>query len=342
MIFSLLHVFLNQFRSTFFIAFLILFFSGLVTPSYVQCQKVSKQELRIVQIDSIFDNVESMGFDTKGMLRYEYYFTDPTRNQLESLSEKLEKDTFETTSLQPKEDKKWHLRLKKNEIHSRESMYELEKRFRWLIYSFIVDDYDGFTISPADINAFIVPGEKFVSFIKSLENEPLFTVATNLIRKNAYDRAMVAFQECIDRHFKEDTSNFQLGNALITTHEFVKGIEYWEQARNINPHYLEAFIKLGTIFFENSHFNRALYNFQKADALKPNDDDILYNIAKCLLQLKRYNESYLYAKRALKLNRKNAFAKGVLDILKQSAVRKLRKLAGNGNKKRSGIKTYAL
>ena len=241
------------------------------------------------------------------------------------MNEKLVNDSFETISLEPIEAKKWRLHVKRNEIHSRETLYDLEKRFGWLTYNFLVDDYNGFTITPADINAFIVPGEKFIPFIKSLWNDQLFNAATDLIRKKAYDRALVAFQESIDRHFKEDTSHFQLGNALVATNEYVLGIEHWEQARNINPQYLEAFMKLGVIFFENSHFNRALYNFKKADAIKPNNDDILYNISKCLLQLERYNESYEYAKRAVKLNPKNEFVKGVLKILKTPAIRKIRK-----------------
>ena len=84
-------------------------------------------------------------------------------------------------------------------------------------------------------------------------------------------------------------------------------------------------MNLGTILFENSHFNRSLYNFQEADTIKPNDDQILYHIAETLYMLERYNESYSYAKRAVKINRKNVYAKSLLKMLKQPPIRKLRR-----------------
>jgi len=196
---------------------------------------------------------------------------------------------------------------------------------RWLVYKFLIDQYEGFTISTPETEVLSIPDEEFVSSVKSLESEPLFVAGKTLVRKKSYDRAMVTFQECIDRHYKEDTSNYYMGIALVATGEFVKGIEHWEAARDLNPRYLDAYIQLGNIFFENSHFNRALYNFQEADTLKPNDDFILYNISKTLLQLERYNASYDYAKRALKINRKNIYIKGVLDILRQPKIRKLRR-----------------
>lgn len=310
----------------------VLFIFGIARHSYAQTSKLSKEELRKVQIDSIFDEAESRGLKSTELLRYDYYFSGHIKNQLVSLQERLAKDSFETISLvpaiiarEPAEKVRWHLHVKQNGIHSRETLADLEKRFRRLMYTFLVDDYNGFSIAPVDVNALLIPDDQFLVFIKTLDNEPLFIVASDLIRKKSFDRAILAFRECGDRPYKEDTSAFQMGNALVATNEFVNGIAQWERARNLNPHYLEAFLKLGILFFENSHFSRSLYNFQKADALKPDDDEILYHISKCLLQLKRYNESYKYASRAVRLNPKNEFAKGVLDILKQPQIRKLRK-----------------
>ena len=302
-----------------------IFLVGITFPAFGQGREFSKQDLRTMAIDSIFDQTESRGLDTKSKLRYDLYFSDLTKEQLTDLLAKLEKDTFEMVFIRPEGDKNWLLRVKKNEVHSRESMIEWDKRIRKMTYSFLVDDYLGFSISPADINAFAVPKEKFVSFLRSLDNETLFNVASNLISGNANDRAILAFGECIERRYKVDTSNFQRGNAYVATNDLVQGIEHWEQARNFNPAYTEAFMKLGIIFFENSHFNRSLYNFQKAEVLKPEDDEILYYVSKCLLQLKRYHESYEYAIRARELNPKNEFVKGVIDILNQPHIRKLRK-----------------
>lgn len=317
--------FLRHFKFVVKLIFIISFINGITIQAYGQKNKLPKKDIRAARIDSIFDQADANSLDIRGVLRYEYSFTNPSQDQLQKLSVKLRKDSFETIALKVIGDKRWQLVVMKNQILTRQTMEETDKKMRSLAYQFLVDKYTGFSISKFQVNPLKVTADKFGSYIKSLDNEALFKAATYLISQKSYDRSMVAFQESIDRHYKEDTAQFQMGNALVATNEFVKGIERWENARNLNHHYLDAYLKLGDIFMENSHFNRALYNYQEADTLKPNDDVILYKIASDLIELKRYNESYKYAKRSVKLNRKNIYAKGLIEILKQPAIRKLRK-----------------
>ena len=108
-------------------------------------------------------------------------------------------------------------------------------------------------------------------------------------------------------------------------HEYVEGIEHWQNAIEINPDYLEVHLKLGNIFFENSHWQKAQHHFKEADRIKPNDDVILYNLSKSLIKIERYNEAYNTIRRAVKLNPKNIYAKAVLKQLKSPHMRKLRK-----------------
>ena len=304
---------------------LILLVTGTLFLCQAQSQQVSKKELEEIKIDSIFDQAGLHLSGTNQRLRYDYYFIDREKEPLEELKEKLVKEAFEIITLEQTEKKKWQLQAMQHQTHTRESIHEMDKHMKGLAYRFLVDQYIGFTISAADIDALKVPDEEFVPFIKSLEDDELYKVANDLLKKKSYDKAMVGFSESIDRHYKEDTASLLMGNALIATNEFVKGIEYWEQARNLNPLYLEAYLKLGIIFYENSHFKQSLYNFQEADTIKPNDDQILYHIAETLYMLERYNESYTYAKRAVKLNRKNVYAKDLLKMLRQPHIRKLRK-----------------
>jgi tetratricopeptide (TPR) repeat protein len=305
------------------IILILLFYLGCIPIGYTQSRE--KDEARKIQIDSIFKAAEASGLNTSDVLQYDYFFTDDAEKQLEALSQRLVKDSFETIGIIRVSPKTWRLQVRKNEKHSRQSLFEFEEKLRRLAYNFIVQDYSGFSISHTRVNGLIVPDDEFISFIHSLDDSTLYSVALDMIQRKKYSRALIAFDESINRQYKEDTSHFQLGNALVATNEFVKGIEHWEKARNLNPQYLEAFLNLGNIFFENSHFNRALYNFKKADELRLNNDDILYHISKCLLQLERYNEAFRYAKRAVKLNPKNVFAKSLLKILKQPAIKKLRK-----------------
>ncbi|MEP7323445.1 MAG: tetratricopeptide repeat protein [Saprospiraceae bacterium] len=304
---------------------LILLVSGIAFYGKAQPGHLSNKEIRTERIDSIFSKAESDSLDTKGILRYDYYFSNVTPGQLTKMSKKFEKDSFEAIILETKTGKEWRMVVMKNEIHSRQSILRTDKRMKSLAYLFIIDRYEGFTIAKPIVNPLKVPEASFNSFIKSLDNEALFTSANYLISHGAYDRSMLAFEESINRHFKEDTSQFQMGNALIAKNKLVKGIERWESARNLNPKYLDAYLKLGKIFYENSHYNRALYNFEKADALDPDNDQILYQLAETLYKLGRYNASYQYADRAVRLNRKNVFAKSMRDILDQPDIKKLRK-----------------
>ncbi len=304
---------------------LTVLFVGFAFHGQTQTGKLSKKEIRAARIDSIFSKAESDSLHTNGLLRYDYYFSNATPGQLKKMSKKFERDSFETIILEIKEAKEWRLILMKNEIHSRQSMLRTDKKMKSVAYQFIIDRYDGFMISKPLQNPLNVSEDSFGSFIKSLDNEALFTSANYLISHAAYDRAMLAYQESINRHFKEDTSQYQMGNALVAKNKLAKGIERWETARNLNPKYLDAYLKLGKIFFENSHFNRALYNFEKADAIDSDNDQILYQLSETLYKLGRYNASYQYAERAVRLNHKNVFAKSLLEILDQPEIKKLRK-----------------
>ena len=304
---------------------LYLMLAGMTVPLTAQSQKISKEERRVIYIDSLFDQAESNGLVTTGKLRFEYFFSDPAKEQLENLGRKLEKDSFEITFLDLTGDKRYSLGVKKNELQSRETMYDWEKKMRTVAYKFLVDDYDGFTISAIELNALAIPYEKFDSVISNLDDEVVYKAGQDLMKKKAYTKAILAFQECANRPYKADTSHFQIGNALVATKKYVEGIEHWEQARNINPKYTEAFIKLGTIFYDNSLFNRSLFNFKKAEELDPDNDQILYQIAETLYQLELYNQAYDYATRAAKINPKNIYTKNLIDMLNQPAFKKLRK-----------------
>jgi len=318
---SVLHLLFCLFK----LSIIILLIAGTNVHTNAQSQKFSKKEQREIQVDSILSQAELQLGGINQRLRYDYYFIDRDKEQLQNLSGKLTSDSFEIISLVQLEKKKWQLQAMKHQVHTRESIHEMDKHMKNLAYRLLVDDYIGFTIALADIDALMIPDEEFVPFIKSLEDELLFKVANDLLKKNSYDKAMVPLKESIDRHFKEDTANLLMGNALVATNEYVKGIEYWEKARNLNPKYLEAYMKLGIILFENSHFNQSLYNFQEADTIKPNDDQILYHIGETLYMLERYNESYTYTKRAVNVNRKNVYAKSLLKMLREQQVRKLRR-----------------
>jgi len=106
------------------ITFLILCCSARIADLSAQSHKLSKKELRIALVDSIYDAAILRGLNPKDPLQYDYYFTDATEKHIENLKEKLEQDSFEIIKLSPgdyvtQEDKIWHLQARKNKVYSR-------------------------------------------------------------------------------------------------------------------------------------------------------------------------------------------------------------------------------
>lgn len=303
---------------------LIICVTHLSLISFSQAHRPSLKDSREARIDSTFQKAENSGLNTGGILRYEFFFRDVRKEFIEDFADRLRQDSFETIAIYPS-GKEWVLRVMRNDIHTRESIDQLEKKFRLLKFKFLIDKYDGFTIHKADPDPVSVPEYEFLNYLQQLSDNDLFWVANRLYYLKAYPKALVAFNESINRKIRLDTSTFMLGSVLVATHEYVKGIEYWEKAIEINPDYLEAHMALGNIFYENSHFKQALSNFRRADVIKPNDDMIQFHIAETLYQLQRYNEAFKHAKTATRLNRKNIYAKSLLKLLKKPAIKKLRR-----------------
>ncbi len=293
--------------------------------SFTKSQNLLGKDVRIDRIDSVFTAAEKNNLQTTGVLRYEYSYKDLRKEFLYDFAKRMEQDSFEIISITPA-GKEWRLRIMRNEIHSRSTMAQLESKFRLIKFKFLIDDYEGFTILKADVNPFIVPEHEFMDFLNTLSDEELFFASDRLLRSKSYPKALVAFQKSIDRGINPDTSSYKMGSVLVATHDYVEGIGLWEKAVELNPSYLEVYKSLGVIYYENSHFKKALANFKKAEKLNPADDVTLHQIAETLYQLKHYNESYTYAKKAVKLNRDNKLAKSLVKMLKSPSIRKARKL----------------
>lgn len=279
----------------------------------------------MVKIDSTFTHYEKLGFNTKERLKYIYHFADRDLEPVVALGNDLQEDSIEVINI-TKSNNRWYLAAFENNIYSRQAMSEKEKTLRWQMFKFKVDHYGGFAIATADVVFFDVDADQFLPFLKSLNNIDLFNVGMRLDKIKDYQRSMFAFDELIKREYKPDTSHYKMGASLIGTKEYVEGIKNWEKAIQLNPDYLEAHMQLGMIFFENSHWKKAHLHFKEAERIKPNDDVILYHLAKSLIKLERYNEAYATIQRAVKLNPKNVFAKGVMKSLKTPSIRKLRKM----------------
>ena len=296
----------------FFIAVLL---TGQPFQLFGQKNKLSKKEIRTARIDSIFTTAEQNGLQTKGVLRYAFYFDDPVEKRLTDFAARMAVDSFEVESLVEKE-KKWHLSIYKNTRYTRETMYEQERRMRSLKYSYYLDHYNGFSMHPADHDPLTIPDKEFTTYLQALTDEDLFWVGRRLLDIKEYKKARTTLEYSVHRAYKPDTTAYHYGLALLNTGDPDDGIVQWKKSIKLNPKYLEVFMALGKVHYENAYFEKALEYYQKTDALSPNQSDILLKIAETYYAMKMYDESHAYAMRAHQLDRKNVYAKSLLKMLK--------------------------
>jgi len=194
-----------------------------------------------------------------------------------------------------------------------------------LKYQYSVNDYLGFSIHPADLNPVAVPDSSFTAYLKSLSDTQLYWVGNRLLNIKLYPRAIKALEMGVNRNYYPDTTHYRFGLALVATNEPNDGIQQWKKAVKQNPEYLEVYLELGKIHFENGYFEKALEYYMRADTLRPKDSQILLHIAESLYALQRYNQSYSYALRSHELDHKNSYTKSLLKLLKQPGVKYARK-----------------
>jgi len=307
--------------SVFFLAALLI---GHPLQLFGQRNKLSKKEIHTARIDSIFNSAEQAGLNTKGILRYQFYFDDPVEKRLHEFAARMAKDSFEIASLLQKE-KTWYLALYKNTWYSRETMNEQEQKMRGLKYSYYIDHYSGFSLHPADPDPVSVSDKEFTQYLYSLSDEDLFWVSRRLLDVHSYKRARLASELGVHRKYKIDTAAYHYGLALVETGDPDDAIDQWKMSAKVNPYYLDVFLSLGKLHYENGYFDKALEYYKKADALSPNQSDILFNISETLYNLELYNQSFTYVTRAHELDKKNVHVKSLLKLLKQPRIKYLRK-----------------
>ena len=289
-----------------------------------QSKKPSRKENNISRIDSVFTVAERSQLNTGSVLRYEFYFSDPDQQRLLDFSIRMEKDSFELGKLRA-DGKDMHLIEVRNTIYNRQTMFDLEHKLRGLKYKYSIDHYLGFSIHPADLNPVDIPDSSFIAYLNSLSDEQLYWVGNRLLNLKLYKKALWALEMGVKRNYYPDTSHYRYGLVLVATNEPNDGIQQWRQAVKQNSRYLEVYLALGKIHFENGYFEKALEYYRHADTLRPQDSQILLHIGESLYALQRYNQSYSYAKRSYELDRKNPYTKSLLKLLKQPGVKYARK-----------------
>jgi tetratricopeptide (TPR) repeat protein len=268
------------------------------------------------KINSIFDKIQLQGVDTKQSLLYGYFFFDNDKSKLETLKNELIRQSYNIAELVKRPSGVFVLHVEKVEQHTRQTLYDREEKFRHLATNYGVASYDGFDVGNADPTKPLVSNDNFMKFIMEKKGDDLFQLGIRLYDLKINDKAAVVFSECIRQHIKPDTASYKLGNTLIDQGKIEEGIVQLEQAIHYNPQYLNAFFNLGATCYDNMQFQKSIRYYQEANILNPDNDRILYGIAAAQYAINQFDESLKNCSKVLQLDKNNANAKVLLQMLK--------------------------
>lgn len=277
----------------------------------------AQENERIANINFIFDKMELEGVNTNAPLLYGYFFFDKDKLKLEKLKDELLKDNYKLVRLEKTEKLEFVLHVEKVEIHSRASLLERENQLDKLSKSFDVEKYDGWDVGNADPTKPLVTKD---SFEKSLENKTaneLFKIANDFYESDTNDKAIIAFQKCIDLNYKLDTCYYKQGVSYIGLGQTKIGIEKLEEALKINPKYFKACFNIGVACYDFQEYQKSIEFYQKAAKLDPKDDNVYYGIAASQFVLGLFSDAEINCLTALKLNPNNYNALILLDNIKK-------------------------
>lgn len=100
---------------------------------------------------------------------------------------------------------------------------------------------------------------------------------------------------------------YLMGNECITkAHDANAAIRCFDKALNLNPNYVEAWVRKGVTLLDIGEDYDAQVCLNKAVKLSPKSFKARYNRGKCLLKLKYYNEAILDFQQAVSIKPKHA------------------------------------
>lgn len=268
---------------------------------------------RMDNINSIFDKMELQNVSTKKPLLFGYFFYDKDKSKLENLKNELLKDNYKLVRLEMTKKKEFILHVEKVEIHTRASLLNRENQLEKLSKKFNIESYDGWDVGNADPTKPLVSKSDFDKSLDIKTDPELYKLATELYDSEAYDKAIIIFNKCIERNIKTDTSNYKLGVSYLGVGQIETGVAKLEEAIRLNPNYFKACFNLGATYYDNQQYQKSIDYYQKAAKINPKDDKVFYGIAASQFVLGQYQNAETNCKIALKLNSNNTNATTLLD-----------------------------
>jgi tetratricopeptide (TPR) repeat protein len=276
----------------------------------------TQDKSRESEINSIFEKMELQGVDTKKPLLYGYFFYDKDVSKLDRIEKELLQANYQVVRLEMIDDQEYILHVEKIETHSRTSLLERQNQLDKLAEEYKIT-YDGWDVGNADPTKPIVSMNSFAKSLDDRTDEELYQIASTLYDNDSNDKAVIAFEKCIERNYKKDTCYYKQGVSYIGLGQSKLGIAKLEEALKINPKYFKACFNIGAASYDNHDFQKSIEYYQKALELEPKDDSVLYGIAASQFVLGQINDAEINCKAALRFNPSNENAKALFTTIQK-------------------------
>jgi tetratricopeptide (TPR) repeat protein len=279
--------------------------------NFLMAQDTNRQ----ANINSVFDKMEFQGVETKKPLLYGYFFYDNDKFNLSRFMDELAKKNYKLVRLDKTEEQGYILHIEKIEAHSRTSLLERENELDKLSKKFHIQTYDGWDVGSTDPEQPLVSIDNFVDFLNNKSDIELYKIANYLYDHEINDKAILAFQKCIDYNYRLDTCYYKQGVSIISIGEMNAGIEKLEETLKINPKYYKAILNLATLYYEKDEYQKSVEHYSKALQINSEDDRAYYGLAASQVVLGKLDDARLNCEKALKINPDNDYAKLLLEKL---------------------------
>jgi tetratricopeptide (TPR) repeat protein len=107
----------------------------------------------------------------------------------------------------------------------------------------------------------------------------------------------------------------KIGDAYASRGYYQESETYYEQALHLDPELIHVYNKIGIAYRKQGKSQVALALYHKARQIAPDDENLLYNIARAHLDLKQYDEARRSLNEALELNPRFKEARALIQLL---------------------------
>jgi tetratricopeptide (TPR) repeat protein len=265
----------------------------------------------------LFAKMGLEGVSLNAPLLYGYFFYNKEKNALEKLKKELLETGYQVVRLDKVEDKTtFILHVEKIEVHSVATINQREKELRILAQKYEIDSYDGWDVGNADPKKPLITNVEFETLVSAKNDNELFDFAINLYDNESFTKAAMAFDMCIQKKIKLDTSHYKLANCLVELDKIDAAIGLFEKATAINPLYYNAYFNLAAVCYDNKKFDKSIKNYRQTTLMNPKDSRAFYGLAAAQYANGNLKDSKINCDTALQLDPNNENALILKKMLK--------------------------